>query len=278
MFDRSGSMKDDNKWGASSEAMKSFFADGSVSGLEASLQFFPQYEGDNLSCDTQPYQAPLVTMQPIPATAFGGAIDGTKLLETTPTLPALNGAIAYAKEVQANGKKAAVVLITDGEPNHCDSDITSVSKAAQDSAAAIKTYVIGVGDNLTNLNAIAAAGGTTSAIIVSTSNPGNIAGDLKKALGFIAAAAMTCDYSIPVPPNGQTIDPAKVNVRRTPSSGTGTTLTYNAQCTGEGWHYDNANNPSRILLCPSTCDGVMKDPGAKIEVFFGCAVKGGIPK
>lgn len=137
----------------------------------------------------------------------------------TPTLPALTGALAYAKSVEASGKNAAVVLVTDGEPNQCGSTVASVSKVAAAAAGSVKTYVVGVGDNLKNLNAIAAAGGTGAAILVSTTDPAKIASDLKAALGSIAAQAMTCDYKIPLPPNGQTIDPQKVNVRRAHQDG-----------------------------------------------------------
>ncbi len=302
MFDRSGSMKGD-KWDASSAALKAFFADAGTKGLEASLQFFPLYPSNNktckedkdcgngdtfscvnklcaeMTCADADYKAPAVTMRPLPnATEFAPVIDNVGLDDNTPTLPALRGALAYAKDVQASGKKAAVILVTDGEPNHCGSSVASVAAAAQADAAAVKTYVIGVGKSLTNLNDIAAAGGTTSAIIVDTASNAQIADDLTKALGLIASQALSCDYSIPAPPNGQTIDPNKVNVRHAPSSGAPATLTYNATCNGPGWHYDNPSTPGKILLCPATCDVVMKDPGAKVEVFFGCAVKGGIPR
>lgn len=278
MFDRSGSMKDNNKWGASTAAMKSFFGDQSTSGLSASLQFFPQYQGKNLVCDASGYKAPEVPMKALPdPSTFAQAIDSQDLLDNTPTLPALSGAIQYARDIQAGGQKAAVVLVTDGEPNHCQSSVDSVATAAAGAAADVKTYVIGVGDALSNLNKIAAAGGTGQAILVSTSSTSTITDSFKAALGAIASQALSCDYKIPAPPNGQSIDPNKVNVRYTGTGAAGSTLTYSANCAADGWHYDSAAGPSRIILCPSTCDRVMKDKGAKIDVFFGCAVKGGIP-
>jgi len=170
-----------------------------------------------------------------------------------------------------------LVLVTDGEPNHCQSSVDSVATEAAAAAADVKTYVIGVGDALSNLNKIAAAGGTGQAILVSTSSSTTISDSFKAALGTIASQALSCDYKIPAPPNGQSIDPNKVNVRYSATGGAGTTLTYSANCATDGWHYDSASGPSKIILCPSTCDRVMKDKGAKIDVFFGCAVKGGIP-
>ena len=278
MFDRSGSMRDNDKWGASTTALKAFFGDQSTSGLSASLQFFPQYQGKNLVCEGAGYKAPLVPMKALPdGTTFAQAIDAQDLVDNTPTLPALKGAIQYARDIQAGGQKAAVVLVTDGEPNHCQSSVDSVATEAAAAAADVKTYIIGVGDALSNLNKIAAAGGTGQAILVSTSSSTTISDSFKAALGTIASQALSCDYKIPAPPNGQSIDPNKVNVRYSATGGAGTTLTYSANCATDGWHYDSASGPSKIILCPSTCDRVMKDKGAKIDVFFGCAVKGGIP-
>jgi Mg-chelatase subunit ChlD len=279
MFDRSGSMKDDNKWVASTSAMKAFFADPATQGLSASLQFFPQWDGKDLACNESAYKTPAVAMRPLPDGAqFASVIDGEKADGDTPTLPALTGAIAYAHDLAAAGQKGAIVLVTDGEPNHCGSDVKTVSKVAAAAAKDVKTYVIGVGDALKNLNAIAAAGGTGSAILVSTTNPSQIADSFKAALGTIASQAMSCDYTIPAPPDGQSIDPNKVNVQYTPTGGSGATLTYSKDCTGEGWHYDDPAAPKQILLCPATCDVVMKDKGAKVNVFFGCAIKGGLPR
>ncbi|NVL68033.1 hypothetical protein, partial [Escherichia coli] len=95
---------------------------------------------------------------------------------------------------------------------------------------------IGVGSELTNLDAIAQSGGTKSALIVPVGNPAQIQADFTKAINQIKASALTCDYKIPAPPAGETFDRGKVNVQHVPSGGTGTTLSYNQTCAGgTGW-------------------------------------------
>src|SRR5437763_725080 len=68
------------------------------------------------------------------------------------------------------GEATAIVLVTDGEPNDCNSDVGNVSQAAAGVASKIPTYVIGVGSDTVNLDTIAQGGGTQKAIIVDASN------------------------------------------------------------------------------------------------------------
>ncbi len=282
MFDRSGSMNDNAKWTSCASGLKSFFADPNAQGLGASLAFFPQHIGGaaNASCSAGDYTTPTVAMTALPNGAqFATAIDGTQLENDTPTLPALEGAIAYAQQVSATkkGAKVAIVLVTDGQPNKCNSTVQSVADAAKAVNATIPTYVIGVGKSLQNLDAIAAGGGTGKAVIVDTASPAQIVADFQKALGQVKAQALSCEFTLPAAPAGQSLDTGKVNVSFTPAAGGASTLTYDSACAnGQGWHYDNAAAPSKIILCPSSCDAVKADKSAKVEILFGCAVKGTI--
>lgn len=279
MVDKSGSMQDDGKWLAAVSALKSVFGGSAVSkNLSASLQFFPM-DSDALECSVPAYQAPAVAMTKLPATSFATRLDATIPDGSTPTLPALQGALAYAQQAkaQAGGAKVVVVLVTDGDPVGCNSDVDTVSAAASAAAAQVPTYVIGVGTELTKMNQVAAAGGTKQAILISTANPTQTAADLEKAIGQVQAQAVTCDYKIPTAPNGQRIDVDKVNVRLTPGSGQAETLTYSKDCKdGKGWRYDNVASPSKIEICPTTCNAAKADAKAKMDVFFGCATQGGV--
>ena len=52
----------------------------------------------------------------------------------------------------------------------------------------------------------------------------------------------------------------------------------NQACTnGTGWRYDDAANPSRILLCDASCDGV-KSKAGKVDILFGCTTQTGAVK
>jgi hypothetical protein len=287
MFDRSGSMKynpqPNNKWDACVSGLDTFFADPNSKGLYASIQVFPY---DNDECSSQTYQSPIVPATALPDTngALSGALDshGPKGDYGTPTLPAVKGAIGYAQSVKStlkNGEKVAVVLVTDGDPNDCDSSPSNVGQEAAKTAADIPLYVIGVGPDLDNLNTIAQGGGTLNAIIVDTSNPSQISQDFMNAVAQVKSAQLSCAYQLPATPQGQVLDTNAVNVQYTPGGGQAQTLTYNKDCSGsgEGWHYDNPNQPQKIQMCPSSCD-LVKAGAGKVDVVLGCATQGGVAK
>jgi hypothetical protein len=164
-------------------------------------------------------------------------------------------------------------MVTDGIPEVCSDkgDVGPASLVAAANASTIPTYVVGVGDQLSNLNTIAAAGGTKSAFVVSVGDPTKTQADLTEAINTIKTSALSCDYKIPSPPNGETFDPKKVNVQFTPASGAATALDYDQSCSApNSWRYDDANNPTRIVACDSTCNSI-KSSGGKVDIVFGCA-------
>jgi uncharacterized protein YegL len=275
MFDKSGSMGDSSKWTSCESGLTKFFADPASQGLSASLQFFPLAN----ECSSNAYAAPAVAMRALPdSTSFANAMQSNSPGGGTPTVPALTGAVAYAQSVQQSnpGDKVAIVLVTDGEPNDCNSSVSGVASVASAAASTIPTFVIGIG-NTANLDTIAQAGGTTKATIVSTNNPQQTAQDFQTALNAIRGLTLACEYQIPPPPQGQTFDPNMVNVVYTPTNGGPQTLTYNQSCSGgSGWHYDDPNNPTKIELCGTTCTSVQQASG-KIDIVFGCATNGTIP-
>jgi hypothetical protein len=284
MYDRSGSMGDKvgggaTKWTACKAAMEAFFGAQSSTGISASLQFFKQ----NDECNTGAYAAPAVAMRALPdPTSFSAQINAINPNGGTPTLPALQGALQYAQSVKAgvtNGV-VAVVLVTDGDPNDCNSTVAGVAAAAAASAGTIKTYVIGIGPDTGNLNQIATGGGTAPAIIVQTNDPAQTTADLEKALGQIASSVLGCEYPLPAPPNGQSLDVNAVNVNYTPAGQPAQTLAYSADCSDpNGWHYDNVGTPTKVEMCPGICQTLKADTsGGKLDVIFGCKTAGNVTK
>jgi hypothetical protein len=284
LFDRSGSMEfnpiPNNKWAACTTALKSFFRDAAAKNLYAALQVFPNI-GDQ--CSESTYQNYLVPVTALPDTAgkLGAALDanGPQKGFETPTLPALRGAIAYAQGVKAQltgDEKVAVVLVTDGLPNACDSDAKIVAAEAAKVAAVIPTYVIGVGDLLENLDLIAQGGGTKKATLISDADPSRITSDFETAIGQVKNQALGCEYILPKPPSGQTLDVNAVNVNYTPGGAGPQTLLYSKDCSNpNGWHYDNASAPQHVEMCPGICDVITKDTGTgKLDVIFGCKTAG----
>lgn len=279
MIDRSGSMQKDGntttvdvRWNPVKGGLTSFFTDPASSNISASIAFFP-IGGDNPSCTSADYRTPVVGMTQLPnATAFANAFN-TGPAGKTPTEPALQGALDNARAVKAQGKNVAVVLATDGEPNGCSSDSAGVQAiAAAGLTDGIKTYVIGVGPSTGNLNDFANKGGTGSAIMIPTNNTAQVSSDLIKAIGSIASSLLGCNYPLPAPPAGQTLDVNAVNVNYTPAGGKETTLAYSADCANaDGWHYDSTTAPKEVILCKNSCDTAQAAVGAKLDIIFGCA-------
>ncbi len=287
MFDRSGSMSDleasdggakESKWDACVSGLEAFFNDPGSAGISASLQFFMQPD----ECDVDAYAAPEVPMTALPSAVFDQAFAATTPSGETPTVPALQGALAFAAQTEQahSGSKVAVVFVTDGEPNGCKSTIDdaadAAAAAAADAGAGTPTYVIGIG-KVKSLDAIASGGGTGQAFIVSTTDPQQTAVDFRTALGAIRGATLGCDYPIPPPPSGQRLDYGAVNVIFTPGAGSPSTLSYDTGCSAMGgWRYDDAQSPTRIEICPTRCAAIASDPGGSIAVEFGCATVGNL--
>lgn len=270
-FDRSGSMDDQDKWGACSAGLEAFFASPATHGFRASLQYFPL----TLDwCNASAYATPAVTMTALPdATTFAHSIDATEPISDrgTPTLPALEGAIRYADFVLAAEPthRVAVVLVTDGEPRDCGSTVDGVSARAAAARARVPTFVVGVGGSQ-NLDVLAWNGGTDKAIVVDTVDPTKTRAAMLDALARIRGT-IGCDF--PIPSANEPIDPFKVNVTLS-TGGQSSGLAYDPSCgTTSGWHYDAPDAPHRIVLCPTTCAAARADAAADLEVTVGCATK-----
>src|SRR5262249_14526857 len=87
---------------------------------------------------------------------------------------------------------------------------------------------------------------------------------------------VACDLTIPTPESGA-IDPSKVNVRVDDGTNPPTIpprVDDQAACAdGEGWYYDDPSAPTKVTLCPVSCDNAQSKGGPtvpKVEVLFGC--------
>lgn len=227
------------------------------------------------SCWMLDYKAPAVPMNLLPgvATAINNAMASTDPGGMTPMAPALWGAIEYASEWAQGWPEhiTLVVLATDGYPTHCvPEEIEDVAEIAAGgfNNLGIKTFVIGIGSELTNLNLIAQKGGTDAAIMVDTGNAG---AEFLAALNQIRGS-VGCTYKLPIPDEGDA-DPNKVNVAFTPDGGAQTIYPKVASeddCQGDkGWYYDDPADPKQILLCPASCDEVQYVNGT-VDVVIGC--------
>jgi hypothetical protein len=70
------------------------------------------------------------------------------------------------------------------------------------------------------------------------------------------------------------VDIHKVNVLFTPGGATDPTVIDKVNgpgdCANGGWYYDNENTPTKVIVCPSTCQMFKSDKNAKVEFEVGC--------
>jgi hypothetical protein len=216
----------------------------------------------------------------------------------TPTGPAIAGALAYARQRLAAGSngRVAVVLVTDGLPGgfipgfppaECTpSDIPGIGTLlagaqGRNGTPPVLTFVIGVfapgvaaSTAQTNLDMLAASGGTSPAIIVDTGT--DVPAALRTALGRVSSSGRACSYQLPVSATG-TLDLSKVNVQIARGTAApvvvGRTLSKAACDTRGGWYYemDGASpTPTGIGLCAATCQQTQNDPSGRVDITLGC--------
>jgi len=248
------------------------------------------------SCAAADYGTPAVPIDLLNAAAPGlsAAIDATMPEGATPTAPALQGAIDYAKTWAAGNPthKVVALLATDGLPTECSpldtGGISAIAAAGLTASPSVSTFVIGVfaGNDPTakaTVDQIAAAGGTTSAFYVDANQ--NVNQAFLDALNAIRGTKLACEYQIPAAPPGETLDYGQVNVKHTPAgSTTPETIYYVASAaacdpvTG-GWYYDvdpSMSAPTKIIVCPETCGSF--GLGGQVDVQLGCKTETKPPK
>lgn len=89
---------------------------------------------------------------------------------------------------------------------------------------------------------------------------------------------LACEWTIPPPEPGKTLDPNKVNVEFVDQAkGTPETIYHvddasKCDATLGGWYYNDNKAPTTIKLCPASCTKVTNAAqGSKMNVVFGCA-------
>lgn len=277
-----------NRWTSIKDALATFINSPQSDKLGVGMGFFPQYSNPNgtgtLRCTPQDYATPAapIGILPVAAPAIQAAIDAQTINGNTPTVPALSGAVQYATAyAQMNrGRTVAIVFASDGLPTSCEQNNNNIAGAeaiARAAAAAtppIRTYVLGVGPSLQNLNAIAVAGGTQKAYLVESGG----SAELIAALNEIRKSALTCDYQIPVIP-GKVLDPNLVAIKvKVGANGMEQLLPEVADVNGcgatqGGWYFDPPKpNQTKIKLCPATCNPLLATTGSSLVVLMGCRI------
>jgi hypothetical protein len=294
MFDQSSSMYDASQgaiipntnpaetwWQAAAQAITNFVNNGQAQGMGVGIQFFPLNGVAPASC-TADYKTPDVEIAQLPgnASAIIASVNRHGNGAFTPSGPALQGAIDHMVAWAPNhpGRAPVVVFVTDGFPTECDPqdsvDIANIAKAAFTGPSKIRTFAVGFHDaaGSSNLDQIAAAGGTNKAFAIAG---GDIGGQFVSAMLGIATSPLSCEYPIPTPTDPTaTVDPNKIAVDFTPNGSTTTNTVPKVStlgdcpASGDGWFYDDNNSPKHIEICPNTC---AKFGAGALSVRMGCA-------
>jgi hypothetical protein len=269
---------DTTRWTEASPALQAFFSSSGTDGMLAGINFFSQ----GGSCDADDYVDPEVEIALLPgnANAINNAIMNVNPSGSTPTVPSLTGAIEHAQDwANANDDQTVVVVyMTDGYPLGCNggdntiANAASIAQQAYTGSPSIRTFVLGIGPNLTDLNQIADSGGTDQAIFINTG--ADVGQQLIDALNAIREdVVVDCAYNIPPAPAGQTIDLGTVNVRITTSDGDEVVVGRDDPSASgcNGWTFDDPANPRQIILCGDACDTVQGDPESRFDVIVNCS-------
>ncbi len=225
----------------------------------------------------------------------------------TPTGGALEGLTQFCTQFQLDNpdEKCVGVLVTDGAPlGECPGDtpsLTGIVSTAYNGGAgnSVRTFAVGLeGADFALLDALAMAGG---AVDCDDANDARFACDVSAAAGgpdqLSAALAkirdvsttvvetveittevidtpLECEWEIPPPPEGEVFDRDQVNVQLSAPSLNAMTLGRiddPDDCAERGWHYDDEDDPTRIIACEATCTLIQATSQANIEILLGCA-------
>lgn len=282
--DTSYSMDFNDKWPQVRDALNVFAKNPNYANMGVALQFFPVRQ----QCAVEQYADPVVPMQVLPGVqpALSSAIQAQRMFGGTPLVQVMQGMVTYLRDWAKSHaqRKPVLVLATDGIPDDTCSasnidpansleNALALAKQAYEGKPSIPVFVIGVGAELTALNAIAEAGGTQTAAVIATS--GNVTAKFLEALQGIRRSALSCSYDIPAPKMGE-IDYSAVNVTFSEGAQKPSTFFYvkdAADCAlspERAWYYDDADAPKQVVLCPLTCERVSAAPEGKMDVAFGC--------
>ncbi len=277
MLDRSLSMEDNDKWQQATAAIDAFAHAPDMAGVSVGLNYFPS----GWDCSIKTYSVPAVPVALLPgnADAIAASLAAQSPWGETPTLPALEGAIQYARALMLAepSRKAVIALVTDGAPNDCDSTPSSVAAVAHDGASGtpqVLTFAIGlrvgfVGD----LDIVAANGGTGKPILVS--NGPKAGQELVDALRELRDAETSCHFAVPPVP-GVTVRGDDVRVGYRPDTSTSLASVprvadaSGCAATPNAYYLDDDSKPSAVELCPALCAAVHAQASSHVTVASGC--------
>lgn len=286
-------------WPPAVAALKQFVQSPASSGMDMALQFFPTGGG---ACNGSGYSKPAVAMGRLPANASAivNGIPNSPSGTSTPIEGALRGVTQYCKTFQAANpsERCVAVLVTDGVPelDGCEHDSDKLAAIAADAWTKfqVRTFAVGLqGADFALLDKIAQAGGAADCDTASARFSCDVsagASMLQAALTKIRDTVTTttshteyqtttqtrpleCEWLMPTPSAGATVDTDRVNV--TLGGGSGAALGLGrvpgaGNCSAAAWYFDVPSAPTRIIACPQTCTAIKTAGYTDVNILLGC--------
>ncbi len=238
-----------SRWAALAPAVKATLADSE--NVFWGLKLYPN--AGNMSCAVSETMDVEVGADSAPR--IEELIDSPQYSSSTPTAAAVASATTYLKGLSDNNKRV-ILLATDGEPNCKGGTVGAedVDGASAACAAALEAgfpvYVIGIGPTVSNLSALAEAGGTNDYY------PATSPEQLAEALNAISKIVGSCTYQADAEPE----DPANVAVY------------VNKQMiekdAADGWKYGSTTKD--IELTGKYCQDILDGKATAVQILFGC--------
>lgn len=265
------------------------------------VEFFGRDGDAGASCSSSDYVEPDVDVGP-PAknvAAIDRAFDVNAPIGSAPLVPAVEGALLHVEGLAATAPSPpALVVVTGMQPSSCGASSELLAAVSAGHALRVPTYVIGIPTpstacdtattttDRTLVDAIARAGGTTSATVMNpedddvvdffynavTTNIGN---------SFLSQG---CSYSVPLlggTTGGTVGDPAPFRLRYVDQDGVTEQIPEVARgaCAGPnvpGWFFEDPGSFDSIELCIASCVDVQRT-GATPTLEIPC-IDPGVPQ
>lgn len=278
------------KWSITKAALKA--AIGAMPAEDSAGLTYFSVDDDCLVQDTP--NVPVAQITPQHLTLLAQSLDNIGPDGNTPIIGGVTLGYKHLDENVFVGRRF-LVLITDGQETCAPVSYkqTFLTKTVPEATAVgIKTFVIGAPGSepaRSFLSEIAFQGGTAKSATCNHSPTPPDLGDchfdltdsaldlttaLGQALEKVSKEALTCEYELPLPPEGGTIDYGKVNVIFTPGSGGQQVIPQDSAkgCTGaDGWQYSADGH--RITLCGPSCEKVKADTAGSVSIALGCVTQ-----
>ncbi|MGD8858436.1 MAG: hypothetical protein PVI30_00390 [Myxococcales bacterium] len=265
-------------WDNLTSALVGYAEHPRAAGTRVGVRYF------GIECEPMRYAAPTVPMGPLPGNADRIAEELPLPFQFSPMLPALEGAIIYARS-QANADpttKQAVVFVTDGFSTDLSclttpDSLESVAAEGLLNFPSIETHVIALAtpnipnpfdptDRIGPLDAIAASGGTESAHQIDLQAPSE---DIVDALLAVQVEAEPCEYAVPA---DLAAAPDTLALSVTGSGEPLPRVSGADACGGDaGFYFDDPDAPGWAFPCPQSCEAI-RDSGARPRLLSGCEV------